>query len=76
MKKTVRVKEFCCSRCTKQLEDKLKQRPEILRAKTNFKKNLVLLEVRKEVSDEELERMFAAEEIEVVLVENRKSIFG
>ena len=76
MKKTVFVKDFCCSRCTKQLEEKLAMYEGVLRAKTNFQKNLVLLEVKNGVSDEEIAEIFAEQEIEIAHIENRKGIFG
>ena len=76
MKKTVFVKEFCCSRCTKQLEEKLKCEETILRAKADFKKNRVLLEIKNGISDEEIAEIFSRHEVEVERIENRKGIFG
>ena len=76
MKKTVYVKEFCCSRCTERLEEKLKENADILRAKTDFKRNRVFLEVKGEFSDEAIATLFEKEEIEILRIENRKSIFG
>ena len=76
MKKTVFLKEICCSRCTKQLEEKLKCEATILHAKTDFKKNRVFLEVKNGISDEEIAGIFARHEVEVERIENRKGIFG
>lgn len=76
MKKTVYVKEFCCSRCTERLEERLQENENILRAKTDFKRNRVLLEVKENFSDGEIAELFEKEEIEILRIENRKSIFG
>ena len=76
MKKTVYVKEFCCSRCTELLEERLQENENVLRAKTDFKRNRVLLEMKNGVSDEEIAGLFQEQEIEVERIENRKGIFG
>lgn len=76
MKKTVYVKDLCCERCARRLAEKLQLNDKILKAKADFKKNRILVEVSSELTDEELKTLVQAQEQEVLSIEIRKGIFG
>lgn len=76
MKKTVYVKDLCCERCARKLTEKLQLHDKILKAKVDFKKNRIFVEVSSDLLDDELKNLVEAEEQEVLSIELRKGIFG
>ena len=76
MKKIVKVTDLCCSRCAKSLATKLELEEGVLRAKANFKKNVVLVEVKSEYSDEALKDAIARAGYTVADISLRKRLFA
>ena len=76
MKKVVYVKDLCCERCARKLTEKLQLHDKILKAKVDFKKNRIFVEVVSDLLDDELKNLVEAEEQEVISIELRKGIFG
>lgn len=76
MKKIVYVKDLCCERCARKLTEKLQLHDKILKAKVDFKKNRIFVEVSSDLNDDELKNFVEAEEQEVISIELRKGIFG
>ena len=76
MKKTVYVKDLCCERCARKLTEKLQLHDKILKAKVDFKKNRIFVEVSSDLLDDELKNLVESEEQEVLSIELRKGIFG
>ena len=76
MKKTICVKDLCCERCARKIAEKLQLHDKILKAKADFKKNRIFVEVSSDFSDEELKTLVEEEDQEVVSIELRKGIFG
>ena len=76
MKKIVYVKDLCCERCARRVAEKLQLSDKILKAKSDFKKNRIFVEVPSELTDEELKTLVQAQEQEVLSIEIRKGIFG
>ena len=76
MKKTVYVKDLCCERCARKLTEKLQLHDKVLKAKVDFKKNRIFVEVSSDLLDDELKNLVEAEEQEVLSIELRKGIFG
>lgn len=76
MKKTVRVKDLCCQRCAKSLTAKLELEEGILKAKANYKKNVVFVEVKSGYSDEELCAVVTRAGYQVTDIADRKGLFA
>ena len=76
MKKVVVVEELCCARCAKRLANHLELTDGVLKAKANDKRNCIYLEVREEISDEEIKELVEKSGFTVVSVGNRKGIFS
>ena len=76
MKKTIYVKDLCCERCARRLAEKLSLNENILKAKADYKKNRVFVEVPSAVLDEELKVLVENEGYEVISIKLRKGIFG
>ena len=76
MKKTIFVKDLCCERCARRLAEKLELHENVLKAKANYRKNCIFVEVPSAVLDEELKLLVEREGCEVISIEIRKGIFG
>jgi copper chaperone CopZ len=76
MKKTVYVKDLCCERCARRLAETLQLNDKILKAKADFKKNRIFVDVSSSLTDEELKELVQAQDQEVISIELRKGIFG
>ena len=76
MKKIVYVKDLCCERCARRVAEKLQLSDKILKAKADFKKNRIFVEVVSELLDEELKLLVETEGYQVHSIEFRKGIFG
>lgn len=76
MKKVIVVEDLCCERCAKRLATGLELTKGILKAKANYKKNAVYLEVSSGISDEELKFLVEKAGYAVVSVADRKGIFS
>ncbi|MBE5753608.1 MAG: hypothetical protein E7343_06080 [Clostridiales bacterium] len=76
MKKIVYVKDLCCERCARRVAEKLQLSDKVLKAKSDFKKNRIFVEVSSELTDEELKTLVQAQDQEVISIELRIGIFG
>ena len=76
MKKIVYVKDLCCERCARKIAEKLQLHDKILKAKADFKKNRIFVEVSSDFFDDELKTLVETESQEVLSIELRKGIFG
>lgn len=75
MKKVITVTDLCCERCARHVAEKLHLCEGVLKAKSNYKKNRIFVEVSSECSDETLKAYLQEEGYEVVAIEKRKGIF-
>lgn len=76
MKKTIKVDDLCCQRCADQMAVKLALLDGVHGAKANYKKGLIFVEVREDVTDEQLQSVFEGTGMNVLSIEKRKGIFG
>ena len=76
MKKVIKVNDLCCERCAKQMAVRLSLLDGVRAAKSNFKRNIIFVDVTESVSDEILKSVFQDTEIQVLSIEKRKGIFG
>ena len=76
MKKVIKVNDLCCEACAKQLAVRLSLLDGVRAAKSNFKKNIIFVDVADGVSDETLQSVFADTDMQVLSIEKRKGIFG
>ncbi len=76
MKKVIYVNDLCCQRCADQMAVKLALLEGVDKARADFKKNRIFIEVRERVSDEALRAVFEGTGMEVLSIELRKGIFG
>ncbi len=76
MKKVVYVNDLCCQRCADQMAVKLALVDGVDKAKADFKKNRIFIEVKENVADEALKQAFEGTGMEVLSIELRKGIFG
>ncbi len=76
MKKVIYVNDLCCQRCADQMAVKLALVEGVEKAKADFKKNRIFVEVKESVSEENLCAAFDGTGMEVLSVELRKGIFG
>lgn len=76
MKKVIYVNDLCCQRCADQMAVKLALVDGVDKAKADFKKNRIFIEVKEKVAEEELRRVFEGTGMEVLSIELRKGIFG
>lgn len=76
MKKTVSVDDLCCERCAKQMATKLALLDGVRAAKSNYKKNVIFLDVAETVTDEQITAVFEGTDMTVLSIELRKGIFG
>ncbi len=76
MKKIVYVKDLCCERCARRVAEKLQLNDKILKAKADYKKNRIFVEVSSDLLDEELKNFVEAQDQEVISIQIRKGIFS
>ncbi len=76
MKKVIYVNDLCCQRCADQMAVKIALVEGVDKAKADFKKNRIFIEVKESVTDEALRAVFEGTGMEVVSVQLRKGIFG
>ncbi len=76
MKKVIYVNDLCCQRCADQMAVKLALVEGVDKAKADFKKNRIFIEVKESVTEEALRAVFEGTGMEVLSVELRKGIFG
>ena len=76
MKKTVSVDDLCCERCAKLMATKLALLDGVRAAISNYKKNVIFLDVAETVTDEQITAVFEGTGMMVLSIELRKGIFG
>ena len=76
MKKVISVGDLCCERCANRLACKLELCEGVLKAKANYKKNSIFVEVKSDVSDGVLKEAVQAAGFEVLSIGPRKGIFA
>ena len=76
MKKTIKVDDLCCQRCADQMAVKLALLDGVHGAKASYKKGLIFIEVREDVTDGQLQSVFEGTGMNVLSIEKRKGIFG
>ncbi len=76
MKKVIYVNDLCCQRCADQMAVKLALVDGVDKAKADYKKNRIFIEVKESVEEETLRAVFDGTGMEVLSVELRKGIFG
>ncbi|MBQ8393988.1 MAG: hypothetical protein IJX49_00260 [Clostridia bacterium] len=76
MRKVITINDLCCERCAKQMAVKIALIDGVRAAKSNYKKNIIFVDVEDGVSDEALKVAFEGTGMEVLSIEKRKGIFG
>ena len=76
MKKVITVTDLCCERCARHVAEKLLLCEGVLKAKANYRKNKILVEVTSSCEDESLKEYLKKEGYEVIAIEKRKGIFS
>ncbi len=76
MKKVITVNDLCCQRCADQMAVKLALLDGVLKAKADYKKGKIFLEVKETVEEETLRKVFEGTGMEVLSIQLRKGIFG
>ena len=76
MRKTIRVDDLCCQRCADQMAVKLALLDGVHKAKADYKKNKIFIEVKESVQDETLSSVFEGTGMTVLSIQIRKGIFG
>ena len=76
MKKVICVDDLCCQRCADQMAVKLALIDGVLKAKADYKKGKIFIEVKESVQDERLTAVFDGTGMKVLSIEIRKGIFG
>jgi heavy-metal-associated domain len=76
MKKVISVGDLCCERCANRLACKLELCDGVVKAKANYKKNSIFVEVLSGVPDDELKDAVQSAGFEVLSIAPRKSIFA
>ena len=76
MKKVICVDDLCCQRCADQMAVKLALIEGVLKAKADYKKGKIFIEVKESVQDESLLSVFDGTGMKVLSIEIRKGIFG
>ncbi len=76
MKKVIQVNDLCCQRCADQMAVKLMLIDGVEKAKSDFKRNRIFIEVKENLPDEELKKVFEGTGMEVLSIALRKGIFG
>ncbi len=76
MKKVIYVNDLCCQRCADQMAVKLALVEGVEKAKADYKKNRIFIEVQERVDEEDLKKVFEGTGMEVLSITLRKGIFG
>lgn len=76
MKKVISVTDLCCERCANRLANSLALQDGVLKAKANYKKNSIFVEVSAALSDDSLKELVTSAGFEVVSIQPRKGIFA
>ena len=76
MKKVITVTDLCCERCARHVAEKLQLCDGVLKAKANYKKNQIFVEVLSGCQDQTLKEYLEKDGYEVVAIEKRKGIFS
>lgn len=76
MKKVIEVKDLCCERCANRLACSLELCEGVVKAKANYKKNSIYVEVLSAVPDDELKEVVRSAGFEVLSVLPRKGLFA
>ncbi len=75
MKKIIRVEDLCCKRCAVRAANKLTLLDGVLAAKGDYRKNVLLVSVTSDVTDDMLRTAVEKEGFVVLAVEERKGLF-
>ena len=76
MKKVLSVGDLCCERCANRLACKLELCEGVVKAKANYKKNTIYVEVLSTTPDSELKEAVQSAGFEVLSIEQRKGLFA
>ena len=76
MKKVIKVDDLCCQRCAEQMAVKLALIDGVRVAKSNYKKQLIFIDVCDYVKDSELIAVFEGTGMNVLSIAERKGLFG
>ncbi len=76
MKKVIYVNDLCCQRCADQMAVKIALIEGVDKAKADYKKNRIFIEVKESVDENGLRAAFEGTGMEVLSIEKRKGIFG
>ncbi len=76
MKKVISVNNLCCERCANRLACKLELCEGVVKAKANYKKNSIFVEVLSTVPDSELRETVQSAGFEVLSIAPRKGLFA
>ncbi len=76
MKKVITVNDLCCQRCADQMAVKLALVEGVLKAKADYKKGKIFIEVKEGGAEEDLRKVFEGTGMEVLSIDIRKGIFG
>jgi copper chaperone CopZ len=75
MKKIIRVESLCCKTCAKHAENQLKMLDGVFAARSDFRKNVLLVEHDARITDEMLRKTTEEAGFTVLSVEVRKGLF-
>ena len=76
MRKTIKVDDLCCQRCAEQMAVKLALLDGVRTAHGVYKKGVIFIEAREDVTDEQIRSVFEGTGMNVLSIEKRKGIFG
>ena len=76
MRKTIKVDDLCCQRCADQMAVKIALIDGVRHAHGIYKKGVIFIEAREDVTDEQLKAVFEGTDMNVLSIEKRKGIFG
>ena len=76
MKRVIKVDDLCCQRCAEQMAVKLALIDGVRAAKSNYKKQLIFIDVCDYVKDSELIAVFEGTGMTVLSIAERKGLFG
>lgn len=76
MKKVIEVNDLCCERCANRLACTLELCEGVVKAKANYKKNSIFVEVLSTTPDDELKEAVRSAGFEVLSIAPRKGLFA
>ncbi len=76
MKKVITINDLCCQRCADQMAVKLALVEGVLKAKADYKKSKIFIEVKESLDEARLYEVFEGTGMEILSIEVRKGIFG